>query len=317
MRTNPTSAEIAGLRKPGFETTFKKIVACKWLYLMLLPCILNFIIFHYVPMYGLQIAFKRYNIVLGASASPWVGFEHFKNFFSSYYFAEVMGNTLRISILSILIGFPTPIVFALILNKVRNHRAKTVFQTISYMPYFLSVVVEAGLVRIFLEDRGVINQIIQAFGGESIYFLGEPKYFFAIYESMGLWRWIGYDAILYLAAIGAVNQDLYEAAAVDGAGRLSRIWHVTLPGIRSTIIVLLIMRVGNILNVSWQEILLLQNELNEGVSEVIQSFVYKRGIIKADYGYSTAVGLFQSVIGFAMVISANQLSKKFSDTYIF
>ena len=159
--------------------------------------------------------------------------------------------------------------------------------------------------------------LVKAMGGKSIYFLGEPKYFFAIYEAMGLWRWIGYDAILYLAAISAVNQDLYEAAAVDGAGNLSRIWHVTLPGIRSTIIVLLIMRVGNILNVSWQEILLLQNELNEGVSEVIQTFVYKRGIIKADYGYSTAVGLFQSVIGFAMVVTANQLSKKFSDTYIF
>lgn len=317
MRTNAPAAKTAALRKPESRTTLKKIISCKWLYLMLLPCILNFIIFHYIPMYGLQIAFKRYNIVLGAAASPWVGFKHFESFFSSYYFAEVMGNTLRISILSILIGFPAPILFALILNEVKNHRAKTVFQTISYMPYFLSVVVVVGLVRIFLEDRGVVNMLVKAMGGKSIYFLGEPKYFFAIYEAMGLWRWIGYDAILYLAAISAVNQDLYEAAAVDGAGNLSRIWHVTLPGIRSTIIVLLIMRVGNILNVSWQEILLLQNELNEGVSEVIQTFVYKRGIIKADYGYSTAVGLFQSVIGFAMVVTANQLSKKFSDTYIF
>lgn len=296
---------------------FRKILRCKWLYLMLLPCIANFILFHYVPMYGLQIAFKRFNIVMGASASPWVGLQHFKNFFNSYYFGEVMGNTLRISILSIIIGFPFPILFSLILNEVRSQRAKTIFQTISYMPYFLAVVVVVGLVRIFLEDEGIINQIVRAFGGQSVYFLGEPKYFFTIYEVMLLWRWTGYDAILYLAAISAVDQDLYEAAAVDGAGRISRVWHITLPGIQHTIIILLIMRVGSILSVSWQEILLLQNELNESVSEVIQTFVYKRGIIKADYGFSTAVGLFQSIIGFIMVVAANQLSKKYTDTYIF
>ena len=300
-----------------FATKCRRLFNHKWLYLMLLPCMINFVIFHYWPMYGLQIAFKRFNIVLGAGASPWIGLEHFVNFFSSYYFWEVLGNTLRISLLSIAIGFPFPIFFALVLNEVQNHRAKTVFQTISYLPYFLSVVVVVGLVQVLLEDRGIVNQIVQSFGGESIYFLGEPRYFFTIYQIMSLWRWIGFDAVLYLAAISAVSQDLYEAAVVDGAGRFSRIWHITLPGIRSTIIILLIMRVGSILSVSWQEILLLQNPLTEGVSEVIQTFVYKRGIIDADYGYSAAVGLFQSVIGFAMVVTANQLSKKYSETYIF
>ena len=229
-----------------FATKCRRLFNHKWLYLMLLPCLANFVIFHYWPMYGLQIAFKRFNIVLGAGASPWIGLEHFVNFFSSYYFWEVMGNTLRISLLSIVIGFPFPIFFALVLNEVQNHRAKTVFQTISYLPYFLSAVVVVGLVQVLLEDRGIVNQIVQSFGGESIYFLGEPRYFFTIYQIMGLWRWIGFDAVLYLSAISAVSQDLYEAAVVDGAGRFSRIWHITLPGIRSTIIILLIMRVGSI-----------------------------------------------------------------------
>ncbi|MDO4867515.1 MAG: ABC transporter permease subunit [Clostridia bacterium] len=300
-----------------FRSKIRKIINCRWLYLMLLPCILNFVIFHYVPMYGLQIAFKRYNIVLGAQASPWIGLKHFENFFSSYYCSEVILNTLRISLVSICVGFPFPIVFALILNEVRSRRARSFFQTVSYLPYFLAVVIVVGILRIFLEQDGIVNAIHQLLYGNKVYYLGEPKYFLTLYESMGLWRWTGYDAILYLAAMSTVNQDLYEAAAVDGAGRLSRIWHVTLPGIRSTIIVLFIMRLGNLLNVGWQEILLLQNDLNEGVSEVIQTFVYKRGIQKADYGFSTAVGLLQSVINFAMIVAANQISKRFSNTYIF
>ena len=187
-----------------FATKCRRLFNHKWLYLMLLPCLANFVIFHYWPMYGLQIAFKRFNIVLGAGASPWIGLEHFVNFFSSYYFWEVLGNTLRISLLSIAIGFPFPIFFALVLNEVQNHRAKTVFQTISYLPYFLSVVVVVGLVQVLLEDRGIVNQIVQSFGGVSIYFLGEPRYFFTIYQIMSLWRWIGFDAVLYLAAISAV-----------------------------------------------------------------------------------------------------------------
>lgn len=304
-------------KKTPYKQLLNKMFASRYLYLMLLPCMLNFIIFHYLPMYGLQIAFKRFNIVLGAAASPWYGFKHFENFFNSYYFTEILGNTLRISAVSIIIGFPFPILFALMLNEVRNQRMKKLIQTISYLPYFVAVVVMVGMASLFLEQDGLINVIHKAITGRTVYFMGEPKYFMSIYQIMGLWRWTGFDAILYLAAISSVDQELYSAAAVDGAGRIRRIWHITLPGIRSTIIVLFIMRLGNILNVSWQEILLLQNSLTEGVSEVIQTFVYKRGVMKADYGFATAVGLFQSVIGFILVITANKVGKRYSDTYIF
>ena len=307
-------------KNPPFQANkiFRKILSDRHLYLMLLPVLANFVIFHYVPMYGLQIAFKQYNLVLGASGSPWVGFSNFINFFNSYYFIQIISNTLVLSLLSIVVGFPIPVIFALMLNEVRNKGYKKFVQTVSYLPYFISVVVVVGMVKNFLErDSGIVNMLLQLIGMDQVNFLGKPQYFRGVYLGMQIWRYTGFDAIIYIATIIGIDQELYEAAEMDGAGRFRRIWNITLPGLQSTIIVLFILRIGNIMNVGWQEILLLQNSLNEGTSEVIQTFVYKRGIIKADYSFSTAVGLFQSIIGFVTIMFANKISKKVSETYIF
>lgn len=288
------------------------------LYLMLLPAIANFVIFHYVPFRHITIAFKQYNIILGAARSPWVGWKNFQAFFSSYYFWMVLRNTLRISITSIILGFPVPILLALLLNESPSAGYKKLVQSCSYLPFFVSSVVAVAMFRMFLaKDDGLINDIIAALGGQRTAFLTTPKWFIPIYMLIIYWRWPGYDSIVYLSALTAIDPMLYESAQIDGAGRLRRIWHVTLPGIRTTIILMFIMRLGSIMSVQWQDILLLQNDLNRDVSEVIQTFVYRRGLLQADYSYATAVGLFQSVIGFLFVLAANHISDRVSQTSLF
>ncbi|MCL1854839.1 MAG: ABC transporter permease subunit [Clostridia bacterium] len=288
------------------------------LYLLILPVLANYIIFHYLPIYGLQIAFRRYNIGLGIAGSPWTGFTNFSNFFSSYYFLQMTWNTLIISLMLIVYGFPLPILFALLLNEVRRTGLRKGAQTISYLPYFISAVVLVGMLKQMLQtDGGIVNTIITFFGGESIYFLGKPGYFRSIYVLMELWRGTGFSAIIYIAAITSVDQELYEAAAMDGAGRLRRVWHVTLPCIIPTIVIMLILRMGSILNVGWQEILLLQNPLNADVSEVISTFVYKRAFEKNDFSYATAVGLINSLVGLIFVLATNAIAKRAGDTSLF
>jgi putative aldouronate transport system permease protein len=301
------------------KTPTSKLLTRNWqLYLMLLPVILNFVLFHYWPLWGLQIAFKQFNPFRGIDGSPWVGFQQFQNFFGSYYFGDVMGNTLFISITSIVFGFPCPILLALLLNEVRSDKYKRFAQTVSYLPFFVSVVVVVGMFKQMLAlDSGVINDLIELLGGTRIYFLRDPNWFVWIYILMIIWRWSGYDAIIYLATITGIDPTLYEAAQVDGAGRLRRMWHITLPGIRTTLIILFIIRLGGIMNLQWQEILLMQNSMNQSASEVIQTFVYKRGLLNADYSFGTAVGLFQSVIGFIFVLAANKISKVVSEVSIF
>ena len=290
----------------------------KYLYVMLIPVLANFIIFHYLPFMDITIAFKQYNLVLGASRSPWVGWRNFESFFGSYYFWDVLKNTLTISISSIVLGFPMPILLALLLNESPSRKYKTVVQSCSYLPYFVSVVVCVGMFKMFLGvDDGIINDMIASLGLRRQAFLTTPAWFLFVYMLIIIWRWTGYDAIVYLASMTSIDPMLYEAAQIDGAGRLGRIWHVTLPGIRTTIVLLLIMRLGGIMSLQWQDILLLQNDLNLSVSEVIQTFVYKRGMLKADYSYATAVGLFQSVVGFVFVVAANAISKRLSDTSLF
>ena len=300
------------------NNAIKQILRYKYLYLMLVPVLINFILWHYWPMYGAQIAFRHFSAVRGITGSEWVGLQNFQNFFDSIFFWQILRNTLYLSIMSIVITWPMPIIFALLLNEVPFTGYKRVMQTMSYLPFFVSVVVVAGITRMILSpDTGIINDIIRFFGGQGIHFLAIPEHFVWIYLGMITWRWLGYDAIIYLAAITSIDMEQYEAAHVDGASRLQRLWYITLPGMSMTIVILFILRLGGIMNIQWMEILLLQNSLNQSASEVIQTFVYRRGLVMMDYSFATAAGLFQSVIGFVFLIVANQISKKVSDISLF
>jgi putative aldouronate transport system permease protein len=290
----------------------------KFIYLMLLPVIANFIIFHYIPMGGIVIAFKDYNIAKGLGASEWVGFSNFISFFEAHYFWRLLRNTLSISILSILWGFPVPILMALFLNEIGSVRFKRIVQTASYLPYFLSVVIVVSLIKGFLAtDGGLLNNLLNALGIESVSFLSKSEYFVTIYIVSGIWQGAGFGAIIYISAIAGIDPELYSAASIDGAGRLKRIWHITLPGIMPTVTILFILGLGGILGSDWMKIMLLQNGLTKEVSDVINLFVYERGLKNADYSFATAVGLFQSVIGFILIMASNKISKRMSDTYIF
>lgn len=289
----------------------------KYLYLLLFPVLLNFIIFHYIPMYGILIAFKDYDIVGGVAASPWVGLKHFSSFFESYYFWQLIRNTLMINLFLLLFVFPAPIILALLINEVRNGIYKTTIQTITYLPYFVSSVVVVGIIKIMLSsESGVINKVIMSLGGKAINFLTEPQWFRSIYTLMNMWQVTGFTSIIYIAAITGIDQEIYEAAEIDGAGRLRKMWNITLPGIRPTIILLLILQLGNILTVGWQEILLLSNTLTAEVADVIPTYVYFRGLLNSDYSFATAVGTFQSLIGLMMIVITNKLAKKYTDTYL-
>jgi len=308
MRTVKRSQFV---KKKGIRDYLRQIWRDKVLYLLFLPVALNFIIFHYYPMSGLQIAFKRYNIVLGLARSPWVGFQNFQKFFSSYYFVEVLTNTLSLSLLALCL-FPLPVILALMLNEVRNSKFKKTIQTVTYLPYFISTVVVVGLMKILFASDGAGMQLVKLLTGSTPQLMAEAKYFRVMYLMQEVWRCTGYESIIFIAAMSAINPECYEAASVDGATRLQRIWHVTIPGIMGTIVILLIMRMGTLLNSGYHTILLLQTELNESVSETIQTFVYKRGLQQSDFGYATAVGFFQSAVSFIMVMLSNFIANKAS-----
>jgi putative aldouronate transport system permease protein len=282
---------------------------------MFLPVFLYYVIFRYGPMLGLSIAFKDYNAFLGFDRSPWVGIKYFKQFFNSIYLWRLLRNTLLINLYDLVFNFPAAIILALLLNEVQQRRFKKTVQTITYMPYFISSVVLASMVVQFLSpSSGIVNNLIAALGGERQYFMTQPESFRTIYTIMNLWKNIGWNSIIFLAAISGINGDLYEACRVDGGGHLRQTWHITLPGIAGTIVVLLIMRLGHVLDAGYETILLLQNSANQETSDVIGTYVYRRGLKGGEYSYATAVGMFQSVIGFAMVIFANWLSRRYSDT---
>lgn len=303
-------------KKLRLKKTLKQIKADWMLYLMFLPIAANFIIFHYIPMYGLQIAFKAYNIVLGVTDSPWIGFGNFQRFFSSIYIWQTIRNTLSITLTSLLLS-PLPIILALLLNEVLNQKFKKTIQTITYLPYFISPVIMVGLIKIIFASDGIVNQTLIDLGFQQIDFLTSKTSFLPLYLGSAVWKSTGFESIIFIAAIMSINPELYDAATIDGAGRLRRMWHVTLPGIAPTLIVIYIMRMGNIMNVGWQTIYLFQNSLNIEVSEVISTFVYKRGLIEADYGYGTAVGLFNTVVGFILVVIANKIAKVTSEYSLF
>lgn len=297
----------------------KKAIKQDWkrnwsLYLMVTPVILFFLIFCYKPMYGAIIAFKDFSPRLGIMESPWIGFDNFIDFFTGKDFFRVFSNTLKISITNIVFGFPAPIILALLINELTNKRFAKTVQTITYLPHFISLVVVCGIIRDFVSDRGVINYIITALGGTATNLLYEASAFIPIYVISGIWQEVGWGTIIYLAALAGVDQELYEAAEIDGAGRLRQTWNVTLPGILPTIVTLFILRLGSIMGVGFEKIILLYNPMTYETSDVISSYVYRAGLIDQRYGFSTAVGLFNSVINFAFIIAANTISRKVNET---
>lgn len=286
----------------------------KYIYLMLLPVLGFFVIFHYMPMYGAVISFKDFRPGLGIWGSPWVGFSHFTAFFRSFYFFRLVRNTILLNVYDIVWGFPAPIIFALLLNEVRNPPFKRSVQTLSYLPYFLSMVVVCGLIVDFTSRAGFVNDIVEFFGGTRRNWLGQEAWFRTIYVSTNIWQNLGWGSIIYLAAISTIDPQLYESAVIEGAGRWKQTRYITIPCIVPTITILLVLRIGALMSVGFEKILLLYSPLVYETADVIATFVYRKGILENDYSYSAAIGLFNSIIGFTLIVTANWFSKRVSET---
>lgn len=287
-------------------------------YIMLIPILLNFIILCYVPMGGLVIAFQKFQPAKGLFGSTFVGLKNFRDFFGSIYFGRIVRNTVVLSLLSLLICFPLPIIFALLLNEVKNLKFKKSVQTITYMPYFISLVVLSGIILDFTSSDGLIGgTLMKLLTGNEVNLLADAKYFRTIMVVSELWQSLGYSSIIYVAALSAIDQEQYEAAAIDGAGHWKRMLHITLPSLSDTIIIMLILKCGTLLSIGAEKIILLYNANIYETADVISTFVYRKGLQEFNYGYSTAVGLFNSVINFALIMAANQLSKKIADKSLF
>lgn len=285
------------------------------MYLLILPVAVYYIIFHYIPMYGVQIALKDFIASKGITGSPWVGFEHFERFFNSYYFWRLIGNTLGIGLYELAVGFPIPILLALMINEVRSSLFRRTVQTVTYAPHFLSTVVMVGMILIFLSPQhGMVNQLLGLFGIEPIAFMTEPEWFKTVYVLSGVWQQMGWSSIIYLAALTGIDPQLHEAAKADGASRLRRIWHINIPGILPTIIILLILNMGSVLSVGFEKIFLMQNDLNLESSDVIATYVYRSGIVGAQYSFSAAVGLFNSIVNFILLVSVNSVARRIGET---
>lgn len=309
---------LDNVRKSRFNTLLRKQLNNWQLYLLVLLPVAHVIIFAFIPMYGVQIAFKDFRADLGILGSPWVGFKHFIKFFDNYQFNRVIWNTFNIGFTGLLFGFPTPILFALMLNELANKKAMKIIQTVSYAPYFISITVMAGMLYMMLDSRiGVVNNIIAALGGERITFMSEANLFVPIYVASGIWQGMGYSAVIYLAALSSVDPELHEAAIIDGATRLQKIWHIDLPGIAPTIVILLILNAGQIMSQGYEKAYLLQNELNKDSSEIIATYVYKMGLVNVKYSFASAVGLFNSIINCCLLVIANTVARRVGDTSLF
>lgn len=302
----------SGKRKPG---RLMKSVRKYWdLYLLLVPVAAYFILFQYLPMYGLQIAFKDYSPRKGYWGSPWVGFEHFTRFLSSYNFWQIMYNTVSISVLTLIFTFPLPIMLALLLNETRSKRFKGALQTITYTPHFLSTVVVVGMMVAFVSpSTGIINQLIRLFGGQPVYFMTKPEWFKPLYIISDIWKNTGWSSIIFVSALANVDLGLYEAAKVDGANRRQRLFHIIFPCLAPTMIIMLILSCGKIMGVGFEKIFLMQTDLTLGISQVISTYVYQQGIVQSQFSYATAVGIFDSLINFAVLLIVNRIAKKASD----
>ncbi|MGG4143558.1 ABC transporter permease subunit [Paenibacillus algorifonticola] len=286
----------------------------KYIYFLASFGVAYYFIFSYIPMYGIIIAFKNYSPTKGILESSWVGFSHFTDFFNSFYFWRLLRNTLLINVYELLFAFPAPIILALLLNEVKKVMFKRIVQTVTYLPHFVSIVVICGMIVDFSRTTGLFNKILTLFGVEAQNLLLDPSLFRTIFVGSGIWQGVGWGTIIYLAALTAIDTQLYDAATVDGANRWKRMWHVTLPGIMPTIVILLILQFGSMMNVGFEKIILLYNSQTYETADVISSFVYRRGILEANYSYSTAVSLFNSIINFLLLIAANKLSRKVNET---
>ncbi|MCM3784982.1 ABC transporter permease subunit [Neobacillus mesonae] len=316
----PSSAKVSKAPRKSLSPGLgKKFLRQRHIQTMALLGIAWMFIFNYIPMYGIIIAFKEYNIIGTISEAPWVGLTHFKEFLEDDNLGNVIRNTLGMSLLKLIIGFPLPILFALFLNELRSVRFKRTVQTISYLPHFLSWVVLGGILATWLSDIGIINNILLALNiiQEPISYLAEPKYFWTIIIASDIWKELGWSAIIYLAAISSVSPDMYEAATIDGAGRFQKMWYVTLPSIKSTITILFILAVSGVLNSNFDQILVLRNSLNDSASNVIDYYVYQTGLLSGRYSYATAVGLIKSVIALILLLIANKVSRRINGTSLF
>lgn len=318
-RNKENNTQEGGLRmvkaKVNPWQAFRKAFARdKYLYLMFLLPFLFYLIFHYMPMYGITLAFKDYSIKQGIWGSDWVGLKYIEKFIGDPYFWQVFKNTIVLNVYNLFWSFPVPIILALMLNEVTHTKFKKMVQTISYLPHFLSVVVVVGMLNTFLSSNGVINEFLGIFGLGPYRFLAEPKYFRTVYIASGIWQSAGWGSIIYLSALSAVEQELYEAAQIDGANRWQQMLHVTLPGIAPTITIMFILETGNIMNVSFQKILLLMTSSNQVISDVISTYVYRIGIQDANFSYATGIGLFQSLVALIFVTTANFISRRVGET---
>lgn len=311
MAKNP--AHAVNMTSSRFNK-LKKNVLLNWrLYVFLLPALIYFTVFHYIPMYGVQIAFKDFYATEGIIGSPWAGFDHFQRFFDSYYFWRLIKNTVILSLYQLIL-FPLPIIFALMLNELKNGPFKKWSQTLTYAPHFMSVVVIVGMLVAFLDPiTGMVNHVITSLGGSSIPFLASPDWFRHIFVWSGQWQTLGWGTIIYLAALSGVNPELHEAAKMDGASRLQRITHINIPSILPTIVVLFILNIGSFMAIGFEKVLLMQNNLNAETSDIIQTFVYQTGLLEGQYSFAAAIGLFDSVINLTLLIIVNQIARKTSE----
>ena len=308
MKRNIPKSESFGARLK------KDWVRNRALYIMVIPVLLFYILFHYKPMYGTIMAFMDYNPRLGFSGSEWIGFENFIRFFKSPYCLQVIGNTLILSVYGIVIGFPAPIILALLLNELKFPKYKKLVQTVTYLPHFISLVVVTGIIKDFTMSTGLIADIVVFFGGERQSLIQNPDLYRTIYIASDIWQGIGWGSIIYLSALSGISEDLYEAASIDGANRWKKLLNVTIPGITPTIITMLILRLGQVLGSNYEKTILLYNDATMKTADVISSYVYRVGLLDRDWGYSAAVGLFNSVINLILLLATNKISKKVTET---
>lgn len=303
------------VKKPSWKKALKRSIRRNWvLYLFILPTFVYLVIFHYWPLYGVQIAFKNFKPAKGIWGSDWVGLKHFRKFLTSYYVGDLFRNTIFISVYQLTVSFPFPIILALLLNYSISDKLRKVTQMVTYAPYFISTVVLVGMLNVFLANEGIVNQILGKFGVKPILFLSDSGKFRHIYVWSHIWQRTGYNAVIYIAALAGVDPSLHEAAIVDGANKMQRAWHIDIPSILPTAIILLIMSTGNVLSVGFEKVYLMQNDLNLNVSEIISTYVYKVGLLNAQYSLSTAIGLFNNIINVIILLTVNKIADKLSGT---
>ena len=297
----------------------KDLSRYRFLYIMILPVLVYYTVFCYVPMYGILMAFQDYDMVKGIWGSHWVGFKYFFEFFSSPYFGRTLRNTLLLNFYGLLFVFPFPIIFALLLNEVRKKTFKKVVQTISYMPFFISLVVVTGIIQDFTSQTGILTYLVQAVTGnnDALNLLTKTQYFRPIYIISDIWQYTGFNSIIYISALSAINPELYEAATIDGAGRWKQMLNITLPGITPTIIILFILQLGSIMYVGFDKVFLLYNPSIYETSDVISTYIYRQGLLSGEFSYSTAVGFFNTVVNFIILIVANNISRRVNKVSLF